>query len=185
VFRLPFAFIAGWTVTVGLGFAIYLPIRFAFTAPQSELMIYIWIVLSLALGTFAGGFAFVRVAQKAINLGSILIGMLGIVLAILITLNEWSSVFPLSLGTVAGWGLIIIASFWGANVADKMMKEILIDDLFSQAAIHSGSYENLLAKVGHDHAVVERLIEYEDQRTPKSTRLELIQNAISRWERDN
>ncbi|OQY32570.1 MAG: hypothetical protein B6I38_04480, partial [Anaerolineaceae bacterium 4572_5.1] len=166
-FRLPFAILAGWTVATVLGFSIYLPIRFAFTAPQSDLMIYIWIVLSLSLGTFAGGFVFVRIAQKAVNLGCLLVGIFGVALAILMTLNEWGSVLPLSIGTLVGWGVIVAASFWGANVADKMMKENLINDLFSQAVSHTGLYENLLAKVGHDPAVVERLIEHERQRAPK------------------
>ena len=184
-FRLPFAVLVGWVIMVGVGFSVYLPIRYAFTAPHSNLMIYIWIILSLSLGAFAGGFAFARIVQKAINMGSVLIGMAGIALAILMSLNEWNSILPLSLGTLVGWGLIVVASFWGAYIADKMMKEVLIDDLFSQAVKHTGFYENLLAKVGHDHAVVERLIEHERQRAPKETRSKLIQNAISRWERDN
>lgn len=184
-FRSPFALLVGWVVTIIVGFSIYLPIRYAFTAPHSDLMIYIWIVLSLSLGAFAGGFAFARIVQKAINMGSVLIGMAGITLAILMSLSEWGIVLPLSLGTLVGWVLIVAASFWGAYIADKMMKEVLIDDLFSQAVKHTGFYENLLAKVGHDHAVVKRLIEHERQRAPKATRSELIQNAISRWERDN
>jgi uncharacterized protein YneF (UPF0154 family) len=185
VFRLPFAVLVGWVVTVGVGFSIYLPIRFAFTAPHSSLMIYAWIILSLSLGAFAGGFAFARIVQKAINVGSVLISIAGIAIAIMMSLSEWGIVLPLSLGTLVGWVLIVVASFWGAYIADKMMKEVLIDDLFSQAVKHTGFYENLLAKVGHDHAVVERLIEHERQRAPKATRSELIQNAISRWERDN
>ena len=36
-----------------------------------------------------------------------------------------------------------------------------------------------------DEELVERLIEYERRRSPGSDRLELLQDAIYRWERDN
>ncbi len=46
-------------------------------------------------------------------------------------------------------------------------------------------YNDLLLKVGGDHATVRRLIEFEGKRLPKATRTVWLQNAIRRWERDN
>ena len=46
-------------------------------------------------------------------------------------------------------------------------------------------YQDLLTKARGDRALVERLIAAEQRRTPQATRLELLQHAIYRWERDN
>lgn len=45
-------------------------------------------------------------------------------------------------------------------------------------------YEKLLQKSRGDRQLVERLIEYERRRSPNSSRTDLLQTAIYRWERD-
>lgn len=45
-------------------------------------------------------------------------------------------------------------------------------------------YEKLLQKSRGDRQLVERLIEYERRRSPNSSRADLLQTAIYRWERD-
>jgi hypothetical protein len=47
------------------------------------------------------------------------------------------------------------------------------------------AYRALLAKAHGDHALVKRLIIYEQKRERQATRLTWIQNANARWERDN
>jgi RNA polymerase subunit RPABC4/transcription elongation factor Spt4 len=46
-------------------------------------------------------------------------------------------------------------------------------------------YQDLLRKVRFNGSAADRLIEYERTQNPNASRLELIQNAIGRWERDN
>jgi hypothetical protein len=46
-------------------------------------------------------------------------------------------------------------------------------------------YRYILQKARGDRGLVERLIEYERRRSPDLDRLELMQDAIFRWERDN
>jgi len=46
-------------------------------------------------------------------------------------------------------------------------------------------YQDLLRKARGDQGLVERLIEYERQRSPGSDRLKLLRDAIDRWESDN
>ncbi len=46
-------------------------------------------------------------------------------------------------------------------------------------------YQYILQKARGDRELVERLIEYERRRSPDLGRLELMQDAIFRWERDN
>jgi|GEM_PF-387490 len=45
-------------------------------------------------------------------------------------------------------------------------------------------YRGLLQKARGDRELVERLIEYERQRSPGSDRLKLLRDAIDRWESD-
>ncbi len=45
-------------------------------------------------------------------------------------------------------------------------------------------YEFLLRRARGDEALVERLVDYERQRSPGASTLELLRDAIARWERD-
>ncbi|MBT3320984.1 MAG: hypothetical protein HN392_01735 [Anaerolineae bacterium] len=46
-------------------------------------------------------------------------------------------------------------------------------------------YEDLLTKVFHDDTTAKRLIQYEKKRTPTASLIEVLENAIARWIRDN
>jgi predicted amidophosphoribosyltransferase len=46
-------------------------------------------------------------------------------------------------------------------------------------------YQNLLRKTRFDRNLTERLIEYEHEKNPSAKRIDLIKDAIERWERDN
>jgi predicted nucleic acid-binding Zn-ribbon protein len=59
------------------------------------------------------------------------------------------------------------------------------DEIFGDALDASILYNDLLQKVGGERATLERLINFERMRAPKSTRREWIKSASQRWERDN
>ncbi len=59
------------------------------------------------------------------------------------------------------------------------------DELFGAAMNQAEQFNNLLAKVGGDRAVAERLIAFERQKDPQATRAASISRAIERWQRDN
>lgn len=59
------------------------------------------------------------------------------------------------------------------------------NEVFGNALDQAFLYNDLLAKVGGDHAVVERLVDFEKQQLPEGNRLVWLQNAIQRWELDN
>jgi hypothetical protein len=59
------------------------------------------------------------------------------------------------------------------------------EELFTGALREAALFDDLLRKVGGDRSVVERLIEYERQQRPGTTRLTCLQNAINRWEQEN
>jgi len=59
------------------------------------------------------------------------------------------------------------------------------EELFNQSLQQAALYNDLLHKVGGDRDAVERLIEFERQQLPNSTRVKWLQNAVRRWENDN
>ncbi|MFN8414122.1 MAG: hypothetical protein U0Z26_17210 [Anaerolineales bacterium] len=64
-------------------------------------------------------------------------------------------------------------------------KPYAAEDIFGDALDASILYNDLLQKTGGDHAVANRLIEYERTQSPSFTRKSLIQSAIRRWDSDN
>jgi len=183
-FRLPLGILAGWAATMVLSFSLYLPIRYAFTAPQSQYVIYAIVVACIAAGTFAGGFAAVRVAKENVILDALLVGLAGVGIVIVILLREWRTVLPFSSVTL-GWLVILGAGYGGAKVAEKMLQKSTVETLFVVPPTEENLYQDLFIKVGYDHDIARRLIEYERERKPQAKRSQLIRNAIQRWERDN
>lgn len=59
------------------------------------------------------------------------------------------------------------------------------EEVFGVALDQGFFYNDLLQKVGGDHEVAERLIEFERQRQPGATRISWLKAAIERWQRDN
>ncbi|MGD8402653.1 MAG: hypothetical protein PVJ21_03265 [Anaerolineales bacterium] len=184
MFRFPLGTLAGWAATIVLSFSLYLPIRYAFTAPQSQYVLYAIVVACVAVGTFAGGFAAVRVAKENVILSALLVGLVGVGVAIVILLREWGNVLPFPSVTV-GWLLILGAGYAGAKIAEKLLQKATVETLFVVPPTEENLYQDLFIRVGYDHKVAKRLIEYERQRTPQATRSQLIRNAIQRWEHDN
>jgi hypothetical protein len=64
-------------------------------------------------------------------------------------------------------------------------KPYLAKEVFGDALDQAVLYNELLGKVGGDHQVVERLIEFEQQQKPDRNRIVWLENALQRWERDN
>lgn len=64
-------------------------------------------------------------------------------------------------------------------------KPYTAEHVFGDALDQAALYNDLLGKVGGEHTVAERLIEYERQQQPGATRRTWLENAIRRWERDN
>jgi hypothetical protein len=77
-------------------------------------------------------------------------------------------------------------ALWLESVLRKLRgKPHVAEELFNGALREASLFDTLLQKVGGDRSVVERLIGYEKQLTPRATRLSCLQNAIRRWEREN
>ena len=182
--RFPLGVLAGWLVTIVLSLSLYLPIRFAFTAPQPGVVVYSIIVACIAAGGFAGGFLAIRIAKERATLGAMLVGQVSVGLTVVILLREWGTALPFP-GVPLGWLLILAANLGGAKVAEKMLQKVTLESLFVILPTEENLYQDLFIKTGYDHEVAKRLIEYERRRTPQATRSALIRSAIQHWERDN
>jgi hypothetical protein len=182
--RFPLGILAGWLASIVLSLSLYIPIRFAFTAPQSEYVVYSIVVACITVGGFAGGFFAIRVAKEKVVLSAVLVGLVNVSIALVILLREWGSVLPFT-GVILGWLIILAASFGGTKVAENLLRRVTVESLFVVPQTEENLYQSLFIKTGYDHSIARRLIEYERQRTPQAARSELIRNAIQRWERDN
>ena len=77
-------------------------------------------------------------------------------------------------------------ALWVESVMRRLRGETHpAEELFTGAMREASLFDDLLRKVGGDRSVAERLIEYEKQQKPNATRLTCLQNAVSRWEREN
>jgi hypothetical protein len=183
-FRFPLGILAGWIGAIVLSLSLYLPIRFTFTAPQSQVVIYSLVAACISVGAFGGGFLAIRIAKEKVLLGAALVGLVGVGIAVVILLSEWGMALPFP-GVILGWVIILGATFAGAKVAENMLQKVTLESLFVVVPTEENLYQDLFVKTGYDHEVAKRLIDYERQRAPQATRSQLIRNAIQRWERDN
>lgn len=74
-----------------------------------------------------------------------------------------------------------LRELWHRLFKKPYSAEEIFGDSLNQAIL----YNDLLERVGGDRPTVDRLIEYERSRSPRSTRLKWIKNAIERWDKDN
>ena len=183
-FRLPLGILAGCIAAIVLSFSLYLPIRFAFTMPQSQYVLYAVVVACTAIGVFAGGFLAVRIAKESYILAALLVGLVGIGITIVILLREWGNMLPFPRVTL-GWLFTLATGYAGAKVAERILRKVTAETLFVVRPTEENLYQDLFVKVGYDHNIAKRLIEYERQHAPQATRSQLIRNAIQRWEHDN
>lgn len=183
--RLPFSIFAGWLIAVLIGLLLYIPIRLALTESPAEISLVLLATGTLSVGAFAGGFLYQRMSQQRSKFGNVSLILFSVLIGVIVFLSEGGSTFLWKPLPILSLLIIGAASFFGCKVADKILRQIMIDDLFAPVVESQKRYEELLVKVGHDRNVAERLIEHERGVTPKATRNLLIENAIKRWERDN
>ena len=167
-----------------LSLGLYIPIRFAFTTPQSWYVVYFVLVACIALALSLADFSPSELQQEKVILSALLVGLAGVGIAMAILLREWTILLPFP-SVSLGWLVILGAAFGGAKVAEKMLQKITFETLFIVPPTEKNLYQELFIKAGYDHNTANRLIEYERQRAPQATRPELIRSAIQRWEHDN
>ncbi len=183
--RLPFAILAGWFITAFIGLLLYIPIRASLTEAPTITFIVLLATGTLSAGAFSGGFLYQRISQQKSNFGNSSLILFSVLLGAIVFLTEGGSAFLWQIFSILSLLITGATCFIGIRIADKMLRQMMIDDLFAPVVESQKRYQELLAKVGNDRDVAERLIEHERRFTPKATRNILVENAIKRWERDN
>lgn len=108
--------------------------------------------------------------------------------------DGWSEI-PDYQPTLSDWGLAVlvleglILALYLFNESQRWYSNKNSDNktqLYKNTSSHREAqlYQKLLQKSQGDREQVERLIDYERRRSPNSCRADLLQSAITRWERD-
>jgi hypothetical protein len=181
------AVLVGWLLSSG--FVALVNILVATLSSQSAIGLAAKVVLMLVgpVGAFAGSYVAAAIYPKyAAWLGAV-IGVLDLpVLALFAT--RWVQVdisTLLSLWAVVVAALTLLSGLFGAWLHYKLTLDTGWKEKWQVRGWEDLLYQDLLRKVRFNGSVAERLIEYERQQDPSASRLQLIQNAIERWERDN
>jgi hypothetical protein len=181
------AILSGWFVAALIVLALFLPLRNAFSIQPESGPEQILLVLTSALGGFTAAWLTVRLVGARWMLHGLLAGLggLGAAIGLYWILYGSPQVLLSWMGIWFAIPLVVLVSLGGAALADRMLKAVQPDSLFGRALQEREIYQRLLAIARNDKAVVERLITYEKQKLPRASRLELMQRAVERWERDN
>jgi len=133
------------------------------------------------LGAVSGGFVAASLAHERPFLPAFCVSFLTIPVVVLLNTRWQSTVFTAN--SITAWITILLAGPAGAFLQTRLKHGIKWPgwNKNGEAAL----YQDLLVKSRFDNDRADRLIAYEKRRNPHGNRLELIQSAIDRWERDN
>lgn len=180
------AIAAGWVISGMVAVLAYILFNQIFRAGLNGQVGWIYIFASTALGSFVGAYLAGRISSYRSILQGLIVGGLGLGFVILLDAYNRSLVIENIIGwqTLLAWGLTVLAGLAGGwLISWQEMRDI--ERLFFPEDREEELYQDLLAKVGYDREIVERLVDYERKRDPGAPRTVLLKNAIERWERDN
>lgn len=181
------AVLSGWFIAALIVTALFLPLRNAFSLQRESLPEQILLFILASLSGFIAAWIVVRSIGRRWKLHGILAGMGSLFAAAGLYWILYAHFQPL-LRSVAAWAavpVVLLVSWSGAVLAERMFRTPDADSLFGSATQEKLLYQRLLAITRNDSATVERLIAYEKQRLPRASRLDLMKRAVERWERDN
>jgi hypothetical protein len=177
----------GWMVAAGIALLVHFIIS-AFVPPgllrwPTQAILYV----SGPVGTFVGGYICGVIAKQHTRWLGGLIGVLSLPVVVLLStywvhvslsvlFSPWMvllGVLTILGGVAGGWLCATLSQGgdWKERWRVKGWEDLL--------------YQDLLRKVRFNGAAADRLIEFERKQNPEATRLQLLQSAIERWEKDN
>jgi hypothetical protein len=181
------AVLVGWMVAAGLMFLInFIVARFVIPPLSGGLARFI-LFLAAPLGAAVGGFVSASLVRRNCKVMGGIIGALAIPVSLLLA-THWTRVSlsflldPWIFGTCV---LTIIAGVFGGWLRTAFNRSADWQEKWKIRGWEDMLYQELLRKVRFNGSTADRLIEYERNQKPEASRLELIQNAIQRLDRDN
>jgi hypothetical protein len=177
----------GWIIAGGIALIIHF-VMDAFVSPY-QLGNWGKIILFMAgpLGAVIGAFVCAGLYRQQSKLVGGVVGVLTVPVLVLLA-THWVKV-TLSL-LFSPWGallgfLTILAGVLGGWLSETFSSGSDWKEKWRVQGWEDLLYQDLLRKVRFNGSAADRLIEFEHKQTPQASRLELIQSAIKRWERDN
>jgi hypothetical protein len=176
-----------WFTSALLLLVLYFPLSRAFSLDPLQPGARLLLLLTAALCALPAGWLAGRYASSHLHAHGLLAGLGTASLAVVffeLVYNQGAEL----LESPTSWAvllLVVLAGWGGSRLAEHMHRQSAVASLFGPVIEENLHYQRLLAITGNDKETVERLIAYEGRRYPKSTRLERMQRAIERWERDN
>lgn len=177
----------GWMIAAGIA----LIVHFVIDAFVSPVMLGSWgkVILFMAgpLGGLVGAYVGAGLLRKNSRLMGGVVGLLTVPVMVLlathwvkVTLNLLYSPWGVFLGM-----LTILAGILGGWISETFSPDSSWKEKWRVHGWEDLLYQDLLRKVRFNGTTADRLIEYERKQSPQASRLELIQSAIDRWDRDN
>jgi hypothetical protein len=166
---------------------LYFPLQSAFSAAPDLAASRLLLILTGAFSALVGGWFAGRFSARSLRTQGLLVGAGSLILAVLfyqLVYNQAAALFS-NPDFWPGLPLILLSGWGGAAAAERMQRQNAVESLFGPVIQENILYQRLLSITGYDKDTVERLIAFEGRRYPQATRLERMQRAVERWERDN
>jgi hypothetical protein len=179
--------LSSWFIAALLITVLFLPLRNAFTIQPDSLDEQGLLFIIACLAGIIAGWLVVRFAGRRWKLYGLLAGAGSIAAAAVLYWILHAQLQPLLASPITWVAVPVIlgAGYVGAGLADRMFRTADTGSLFGSELQEKVIYRRLLAITRNDPATAERLIAYEKKQLPRASRLELMQRAVQRWERDN
>ncbi len=181
------AVLVGWMVAAGVLFLINFIVARFVTPPLIGGIARFILFLAAPLGAALGGFMAASLVGRNVKVMGAVIGALSIPVSLLLA-THWTRVSlsflldPWILGTCL---LTILAGVFGGWLRASFNRGADWQEKWKIRGWEDMLYQDLLRKVRFNGSTADRLIEFERKQNPEASRLEQIQNAIARLDRDN
>jgi len=181
------AVLVGWMVAAGVLFLINFIVARFVTPPLIGGIARFILFLAAPLGAALGGLTSASLVGRNVKVMGAVIGALSIPVSLLLA-THWTRVSlsflldPWILGTCL---LTILAGVFGGWLRSSSNRGTDWQEKWKIRGWEDMLYQDLLRKVRFNGSTADRLIEFERKQKPEASRLELIQNAIARLDRDN
>ncbi len=179
----------GWLAAAAVEFIAYRLLRTAYTPSSLPVGGQVFLLIFPVFASFGGGWLAGISAGQPGEQAALWQG-LGVVLpnlaTVLLLASAWIDITVknlLSPAILVACAAMVPAAWAGAWIFQRNQENST--PIAPSFEYEYDLYHDLLAWVHFDKDVADRLLENERRRTPRATRLELIENAIRRLERDN
>lgn len=177
----------GWLVAAGVALLLHFIIASLVTPSALGGIARVILFLAGPLGSLVGGYVSAGTAKRYTILLGGLVGVFLLPVLVLLT-THWVQVTLTLLFNP--WILLtgfstILAGVAGGWINSNFIQNQAWQEKWKVRGWEDILYRELLRRVRFNGSIADRLIDYERRQQPQASRLQLIQNAIERWEKDN